>query len=234
MVQDAVNRWWWPSLMMFGPPDTESTHSEQSMRWGIKRNSNDELRQKFVDACVDQAKVLGVTLPDPQLKWNAQRGAHDHGAIDWSEFWNVVSGHGPCNKERLAARVQGLGRRRLGARSGAGLRAQTRSHRSEGGMTMSPTPNEREFPLWEVFIRSKSGLDHKHCGSLHASDSAMAIQMARDVYTRRQEGTSVWVVRSDQIVASDPDTQGHVLRAGEDKVYRHPTFYKLPADVDHM
>ena len=105
MVQDAVDRWWWPSLMMFGPPDAESTHSEQSMRWGIKRNSNDELRQKFVDACVDQAKVLGVLLPDPALKWNEQRRAHDHGVIDWSEFWNVVNGNGPCNKERLAARV---------------------------------------------------------------------------------------------------------------------------------
>ncbi len=106
MVQDAVNRWWWPSLMMFGPPDAESTHSEQSMRWGIKRNSNDELRQKFVDACVDQAKILGVSLPDPDLKWNEARGAHDCGVIDWSEFWNVVNGDGPCNKERLAARVK--------------------------------------------------------------------------------------------------------------------------------
>jgi ring-1,2-phenylacetyl-CoA epoxidase subunit PaaA len=105
MVQDAVNRWWWPSLMMFGPPDSESTHSEQSMRWGIKRNSNDELRQKFVDACVDQAKVLGVRLPDPDLKWNEARGQHDFGAIDWSEFWRVVGGDGPCNRERLAARV---------------------------------------------------------------------------------------------------------------------------------
>ncbi len=105
MVQDAVNRWWWPSLMMFGPPDGESTHSEQSMRWGIKRNSNDDLRQKFVDACVDQAKVLGVTLPDPDLKWNEARGQHDFGAIDWSEFWRVVGGDGPCNRERLAARV---------------------------------------------------------------------------------------------------------------------------------
>ncbi|MEQ1807884.1 MAG: 1,2-phenylacetyl-CoA epoxidase subunit PaaA, partial [Burkholderiaceae bacterium] len=106
MVQDAVNRWWWPAIMMFGPPDAESTHSEQSMRWGIKRNSNDELRQKFIDACVDQAKILGVTLPDPALQWNEQRGAHDHGEIDWSEFWNVVNGDGPCNKERLAARVK--------------------------------------------------------------------------------------------------------------------------------
>jgi ring-1,2-phenylacetyl-CoA epoxidase subunit PaaA len=106
MVQDAVNRWWWPSLMMFGPPDAESPNSAQSMRWGIKRNSNDELRQKFVDACAEQAKVLGVTLPDPELKWNAERNAHDFGAIDWSEFWRVVNGDGPCNRERLAARRQ--------------------------------------------------------------------------------------------------------------------------------
>jgi len=105
MVQDAVNRWWWPSLMMFGPPDAESPNSAQSMRWGIKRISNDELRQKFVDACVDQARVLGVTLPDPELKWNEARGAHDFGAIDWDEFWRVVGGDGPCNRERLAARV---------------------------------------------------------------------------------------------------------------------------------
>jgi ring-1,2-phenylacetyl-CoA epoxidase subunit PaaA len=106
MVQDAVNRWWWPSLMMFGPPDQESTHSTQSMRWGIKRNSNDELRQKFVDACVLQARVLGVTLPDPDLKWNEARQANDFGVIDWTEFWNVVNGHGPCNRERLATRVK--------------------------------------------------------------------------------------------------------------------------------
>jgi ring-1,2-phenylacetyl-CoA epoxidase subunit PaaA len=105
MVQDAVDRWWWPSLMMFGPPDAESPNSAQSMRWGIKRISNDELRQKFVDACVDQARVLGVTLPDPELKWNEARGSHDFGAIDWDEFLRVVGGDGPCNRERLAARV---------------------------------------------------------------------------------------------------------------------------------
>jgi ring-1,2-phenylacetyl-CoA epoxidase subunit PaaA len=105
LVQDAVDRWWWPSLMMFGPPDDKSPNSEQSMRWGIKRISNDELRQKFVDACVDQAKVLGVALPDPELKWNEQRGHWDFGPIDWDEFWRVVGGEGPCNRERLAARV---------------------------------------------------------------------------------------------------------------------------------
>jgi ring-1,2-phenylacetyl-CoA epoxidase subunit PaaA len=106
MVQDAVNRWWWPSLMMFGPPDAESPNSAQSMRWGIKRLSNDELRQKFVDAAVEQAKVLGVTLPDPELKWNEERQHHDFGPIAWEEFWQVVNGNGPCNKERLESRVK--------------------------------------------------------------------------------------------------------------------------------
>jgi ring-1,2-phenylacetyl-CoA epoxidase subunit PaaA len=106
MVQDAVNRWWWPSLMMFGPPDAESTHSAQSMRWGIKRISNDDLRQKFVDATVQQAQVLGVTLPDPDLAWNEARGHWDFGRIDWDEFWRVVGGDGPCNRERLAGRVK--------------------------------------------------------------------------------------------------------------------------------
>ena len=106
MVQDAVNRWWWPSIMMFGPPDDESPNSAQSMRWGIKRVSNDELRQKFIDATVPQAALLGVTLPDPDLKWNEARQSHDHGAIDWPEFKAVIAGDGPCNKERLAARVK--------------------------------------------------------------------------------------------------------------------------------
>ena len=106
MVQDATNRWWWPSLMMFGPPDGESVHGAQSARWGIKRISNDDLRQKFIDATAEQAKVLGVTLPDPELKWNDARGHYDFGPIDWAEFWRVVGGDGPCNKERLAARVK--------------------------------------------------------------------------------------------------------------------------------
>lgn len=106
MVQDAVNRWWWPSIMMFGPPDDQSPNSAQSMRWGIKRVSNDELRQKFIDAAVEQARVLGVTLPDPALKWNPEREHWDHGPIDWSEFKRVLAGDGPCNRERLAARVQ--------------------------------------------------------------------------------------------------------------------------------
>ena len=104
MCQDAINRWWWPSLMMFGPHDSESTHSDQSMKWKIKRKSNDELRQNFVDMIAEQAKVLGMTLPDPKMKWNKQRNHYDFGEINWEEFWNVVKGNGPCNKERLDAR----------------------------------------------------------------------------------------------------------------------------------
>jgi len=104
MCQDAINRWWWPSLMMFGPHDSESTHSEQSTQWKIKRMSNDELRQKFVDMIAEQVKVLNMTLPDPKLKWNEQTGHFDFGEINWTEFWNVVKGNGPCNKQRLEAR----------------------------------------------------------------------------------------------------------------------------------
>lgn len=106
MAQDALNRWWWPSLMMFGPPDAESPHTEQSVRWRIKRFTNDELRQKFVDVTVEQAKILGLTIPDADLKWNEERGHYDMGPINWDEFWNVVKGNGPCNKERLDTRKQ--------------------------------------------------------------------------------------------------------------------------------
>ena len=107
----------------------------------------------------------------------------------------------------------------------------------EGASTLrsaAEAPAGREWPLWEVFIRSRSGLDHKHCGSLHAADAKMAIQLARDVYTRRQEGASLWVVRSDQIVASDPGEKDMYFDPAQDKVYRHPTFYQLPESVDHM
>jgi ring-1,2-phenylacetyl-CoA epoxidase subunit PaaA len=106
MCQDAINRWWWPSLMMFGPKDTESTNSDQSMKWKIKRFSNDELRQSFVDATVPQAEILGLTIPDPNLKWNEETGHYDFSPINWDEFWQVVNGNGPCNKERIEARTK--------------------------------------------------------------------------------------------------------------------------------
>ncbi len=104
MAQDAFNRWWWPSLMMFGPPDAESPNTESSVRWRIKRFTNDELRQKFVDVTVEQAKVLGLQIPDKDIKWNEERGHYDFGVINWDEFKNVVKGNGPCNKQRLEAR----------------------------------------------------------------------------------------------------------------------------------
>ena len=105
MAQDALNRWWWPSLMMFGPNDDASPHTAQSMKWKIKRFTNDELRQKFVDICKEQADILGLSIPDPDLTWNEERKHYDFGEINWEEFRNVVKGNGPCNKERLAARV---------------------------------------------------------------------------------------------------------------------------------
>jgi len=101
MAQDALNRWWWPSLMMFGPHDSDSAHSGQSMKWKLKRESNDVLRQRFIDQTVPQAELIGLQIPDPDLKWNEERGAYDFGAIDWQEFWKVVSGDGPCNRQRL-------------------------------------------------------------------------------------------------------------------------------------
>ncbi|MGB3369319.1 MAG: 1,2-phenylacetyl-CoA epoxidase subunit PaaA [Rhodococcus sp. (in: high G+C Gram-positive bacteria)] len=104
MVQESVNRWWWPALMMFGPPDDESPNTEQSMKWGIKRHTNDELRQRFVDMSIPQAEALGVTFPDPDLKWNDERKSYDFGEPDWAEFMQVIKGNGASNVERLANR----------------------------------------------------------------------------------------------------------------------------------
>ncbi len=104
MVQDATDRWWWPSLMMFGPPDAESPNTAQSLAWRVKRHTNDELRQRFVDLAVPQAEALGVTLPDPALRWNEERGRYDFGEVDWTEFKQVIAGNGPCNAQRIAQR----------------------------------------------------------------------------------------------------------------------------------
>lgn len=104
MAQDALNRFWWPALMMFGPSDADSPHSAQSIKWKIKRFTNDELRQQFVDATVPQAEILGLTIPDANLKWNEERQHYDFSEINWDEFWQVLEGNGPCNKERITAR----------------------------------------------------------------------------------------------------------------------------------
>ena len=121
MVQDAVNRFWWPSLMMFGPPDADSPNTTQSMKWGVKRHTNDELRQRFVDMTVPQSEKLGVTLPDPALVWNSDRGHYDFGPVDWTEFKAVVSGNGPCNADRVA-------RRRAAHEDGAWVREAALAH----------------------------------------------------------------------------------------------------------
>jgi ring-1,2-phenylacetyl-CoA epoxidase subunit PaaA len=132
MAQDALNRWWWPSLMMFGPADAESPNSAESMRWRIKRFSNDELRQRFVDMTVPQAELIGLTVPDPHLKWNAETGHYDFGAIDWTEFQQVVSGNGPCNRERLEARKQAHA-------DGAWVREAARAHAAKRRTAASRT-----------------------------------------------------------------------------------------------
>jgi ring-1,2-phenylacetyl-CoA epoxidase subunit PaaA len=106
MAQDSLNRWWWPSLMMFGPHDSDSAHSGQSMKWKLKRESNDVLRQRFVDQTVPQAEFIGLKIPDPDLKWNEERGSYDFGQIDWDEFMQVVSGNGPCNRQRLQHHIR--------------------------------------------------------------------------------------------------------------------------------
>ena len=125
MVQDATNRFWWPSLMMFGPPDADSPNTAQSMRWRVKRHTNDELRQRFVDMTVPQAEMLGVTLPDPDLRWNAERGAYDFGEVDWAEFKRVVGGDGPCNEQRIA-------NRRRAHERGAWVREAATAHAAKG------------------------------------------------------------------------------------------------------
>jgi ring-1,2-phenylacetyl-CoA epoxidase subunit PaaA len=102
MAQDALNRFWWPSIMMFGPQDSHSPRTGNAMKWKIKRQTNDELRQNFIDKTVEQADIIGLTIPDPDLKWNEERGHYDFGEMDWEEFWSVVNGNGPCNKQRLA------------------------------------------------------------------------------------------------------------------------------------
>ncbi|WP_216214047.1 1,2-phenylacetyl-CoA epoxidase subunit PaaA [Amycolatopsis aidingensis] len=128
MVQDATDRYWWPSLMMFGPPDGDSPNTEQSMAWKIKRHTNDELRQRFVDMTVPQAQALGVTLPDPELKWNADRGHYDFGEIDWAEFKEVLRGNGPCNAQRVE-------RRRRAHEDGAWVREAAATHAAKHAST---------------------------------------------------------------------------------------------------
>jgi ring-1,2-phenylacetyl-CoA epoxidase subunit PaaA len=137
MAQDAVDRWWWPSIQMFGPPDDQSPNSQASMAWRIKRFSNDDLRQKFIDMCVPQAEALGLTLPDPDLRWNEERGHYDFGEISWDEFFEVVKGNGPCNRERIA-------HRRAAHEEGAWVREAARAYAAKTASSLAVGGDDRE------------------------------------------------------------------------------------------
>ena len=197
------------------------------MAWGIKRHTNDELRQRFVDMTVPQAEKLGVTLPDPELRWNEARGHYDFGAVDWDEFEAVIKGNGPCNAQRVAHR-RAAHDDGAWVREAAAAHARSRTRRdvtddsAEGGHGAVPTtmcPSSRrprrsvDWPLYEVFLRGKRGLNHVHVGSLHAADPQMALHHARDLYTRRNEGVSIWVVAATRHHRVEPGREGPVLRA---------------------
>ena len=262
MVQESTDRFWWPSLMMFGPPDGDSPNTQQSMAWGIKRHTNDELRQRFVDMTVPQAEALGVTLPDPGLVWNAERGHYDFSEPDWAEFKAVISGSGPCNAQRLA-------HRRRAHEDGAWVREAAQAYAAkhaarEGGdddpgergrvhrrgrprrradrgraRPATGTPQRGSWPLYEVFVRGKRGLNHVHVGSLHAADAEMALHNARDLYTRRNEGVSIWVVRGRGHHRVQPGGEGPVLRPGRRQglpapdVLRDPRGGAAPVNTAH-
>ncbi len=237
MAQDALNRWWWPSLMMFGPTDDNSPNSALSIKWKIKRKSNDELRQEFVDKTVSQADFLGLSIPDPELKWNEKRNHYDFGEINWEEFYNVIAGNGKCNKQRMnvcnKAHANGEW-----IREAANAYVHKQIEQAKCGIEKEFTKNMLEkkdnWKIWEVFIRSRNGLSHKHVGSIHASDAQMAIKNSRDVYTRRGEGISIWVAESKVITASSHDEKESLFAPADDKVYRHPTFYNIPGEVENI
>ena len=231
MVQESVDRFWWPSLMMFGPPDDESPNTAQSMVWGIKRHTNDELRQRFVDMTVPQAAAGGHPAGRRAALESRTRPLRFRGG-------RLGRVQGRRGRTRALQRAAGgpaqvrTRRRCLGSRGGRRLRRQGRP---PGECVMSGTAGARsDWPLFEVFLRSKRGLNHVHVGSLHAADPQMALHHARDLYTRRNEGVSIWVVPATEITASSPDEKDPFFAPSGDKVYRHPTFYEIPDDVPHM
>ena len=228
MAQDAVDRWWWPSLMMFGPPDDESPNSAQSMAWNIKRFSNDELRQRFVDMSVPQAEVLGLTLPDPDLAWNDRRGHYDFGEIDWTEFHEVLKGNGPCNKARVENRVKA---HEDGAwvREAASAYAEKRAAARWRWRSGLDKLDQRQAQLAVV-----GGLRPRQArpvpqprGQPARAGRGEALRNAA-TSTPPQEGVSIWVVAATDITASSPDEKDSFFDPAADKVYRHPTFYGYP------
>ena len=240
MAQDALNRWWWPVLMMFGPSDKDSQHTDKSMRWKIKRFTNDELRQKFVDATVPQGHYLGLTFPDPELKFNEDDRALGVRRDRLGRVQARGRGRRPVQPPAHEAAARGARERRLGARGGA--RAMRRSARRARSALPAWPRNDAE--------KDHDRKEHGRCGKcssaaapgwrtamsarVHAVDAEMALQDARDVYTRRGEGLSIWVVPSAAITASDPADKDMMFEPTASKIYRHPTFYDVPDEVGHM
>ncbi|MDT3397649.1 1,2-phenylacetyl-CoA epoxidase subunit PaaA [Streptomyces sp. B1866] len=173
MAQEAVDRWWWPSLMMFGPPDDQSAHSAQSLAWKIKRHSNDELRQRFVDMCVPQAEFLGLTLPDPELRWDPERGHHAFGPVDWEEFREVLRGNGPCNADRLAQRRRAHEEGAWVREAAAAYAAKhTPAHRADAARAGPPDPAEAERTSATGPDTDPPGVDQAGAGPVDASDQS--------------------------------------------------------------
>ena len=236
MVQDAVDRWWWPVLMMFGPPTTTRTHSAQSMKWGIKRDLERrpaaEVRRRHGAA---GRVARRRSCPIRTLKWNAERGHYDFGAIDWDEFWRVVNGDGPCNRERLATRVTAY-------EEGRWVREAALAYAREAARSRKRRRRREENGRWRQQMAAVGGLHPLQAGPRPQAlrqpargRRAEAIQMARDVYTRRQEGVSIWVVPSTAITGLRPGrARPRLFEPMADKIYRHPTFYELPDEVNHM
>ena len=245
MAQDAVDRWWWPSLMMFGPPDDESSHSAQSMAWKIKRHSNDELRQRFVDICVPQAEALGLTLPDPDLRWNEERGPprlrrHRLGRVParCSGATARATTSGSPSAAARTRRAPGCARRppRTPPSTPRATEATPRdTARPAHDRRGQQHPECGDWPLWEVFVRSRRGLSHTHAGSLHAPGRRDgAAQRPRPLHPPRARASPSGWCPPPQITASSPDEKDSFFEPAGDKPYRHPTFYEIPEGVQHL
>ncbi len=236
MAQDAVNRWWWPSLMMFGPPDSESSNSDELLRWGVKKKSNDELRQRFVNLTVAQAKAIDLTLPDPDLAYDDDDGELEVRPDRLGRVLARREGRRTVQSRASRGAQQGARRRRVGPRRRGGVRREAKQSRPK--------------PLDEAArrsVRTAGRLASGRCGkcscsrrrasrtstpgSVHAATAEQALQNARDVYARRGEAVSIWVVPSAAITASTPEDMGPFFDPGNDKPYRHPQFYKVPRGV---
>ena len=236
MVQDAVNRWWWPSLMMFGPSDVNSPNSAELLRWRVKRNSNDELRQRFVDLTVPQAQAVNLTLPDPELRYNDETKHWEFGEIDWEEFKQVISGNGPCNRERLAARraahdegawvreaaaayaaKQRRQQRRAGGLSGTHGRRQRARERPVAALG-GVHPGEGRRPARACRQRARAGPGDRPA---ECARRLRAPGRGREHLGRAQCG--------DHRV--EPGGRGPFFDPADDKPYRHPQFYKTPRGV---